>query len=57
MVASRKGVVALPWMPCSLAMATACSMAALMTAWSMEYSSGMGLVTSMPPLRPIPWLA
>ena len=47
--ASRKGVVCLPWMPRRLASYTASSMALLITSGSMEYCSGMGLVTSMPP--------
>ena len=46
-------MVALPWTPWAWHSAMAWSMALLMTAGSMEYSSGMGLVTSMPPFRPI----
>ena len=44
--------MSLPWTPRALASATASSMALLMTAGSMDHSSGMGLVTSMPPPRP-----
>ena len=50
--AGRNGVVALPWIPAALASSMASSMALLMTSGSMEYSSGIGFVTSMPPRRP-----
>ncbi len=56
-LASRKGVVSLPWMPLALAWANASLMAALITAGSMEYSSGMGLATSIPPSKPSSRLA
>ena len=55
--ASRYGVVCLPWIPKRLDSSTASSMALLITSGSIEYSSGMGLVTSIPPLSPMSSLA
>ena len=51
--ASRKGVTALPVMPCTAASASAISMAPSITARGSACASGTGLAITMPPRRPI----
>ena len=56
-LASRKGVMSLPWTPASSAALRAWRMTPSILPKSRPYSSGMGLAMSTPPLRPMPHLA